>query len=603
MAKIIKKQIEKSIPVFVIISLIMSSTAMGLFFNINFDIYKLIKTKSAVIDIPDALAVDIASTTVEVRNAPPNITIAPAEVPASTSTSPVNIGATLSIQVTAIDGENNQYYLLICSSDSIVPDVSGGENHRCGDTTFGSSTASNSGSQATTTFVVADTFPSSEMDDWYAFVCDTHPTQADCSVTGHQGAEPNSGDDSSPFYINHAPELTGVTTTANNKNPGNDLDPFVVTASSTDSDVMGGIDELQLFVCSTNDWTVGGGCTNSQLCYGTSTAPDVSCSFATGTPAVDGSFPYYAFIRDWHNMAASSGNGTSNNYIINNVAPTIGSVILHDSEDIIVNMKGMDEVAATTTSTSVSDNNGCLDIEVGGFATSSIYWSSVANQQFCDADDDNCYKIGVTDCDIVANSCTGSSDADLTYICSTTIAYHAIPTDDATGTPYEATNWLGSLTVTDNNGLNVTATTSVGVDLITLVALEVSETLIPYNSVKASQNTGDYNATTTIINYGNSPLDTGVDVYDMDKDDMLGDIIEAENQQFATSTFIYGSGSWSVEEASSTFQVDILTPKPTTIQNDVSDQVYWGIAIPTGKPSGNYIGQNIFTAILDDDNW
>lgn len=598
MAKKFKQQIERSIPLFVIICLIISSTSMGLFFNVNFDIYKLIKTKSAVIDIPDAMAVDIASTTVEVQNAPPVITIQPAEVPASTSTSPVNVGANLSIQVTASDGEGNSYYLLICSSDSVIPDLSTGDSHRCGATTFGSSTLTASGAQATTTFAVTD--PGAEYDDWYAFVCDNHATQADCSLSS-QGAAPNSGDSSSPFYVNHAPVLDLVLTTSNNKNPGNAGDPFVVLASSTDSDVMGGVDELQLFVCSTDSWTVGGGCTNMQLCYGTSTAPDVSCSFSTSTPAADGSYPYYAFVRDWHSMAAT-GNSKTNNYIVNNVAPVIGSVVLHDSNDIIVNMKGMDEVVATTTSTSVSDNNGCQDISSGGHATSSIYWSSVANAQFCAVDDNNCYQIGSADCVIAAGSCTGPSDADLTYVCSTTIAYHAIPTDDATGTPYELTNWLGSLTVVDNNNLGVTATTTVGVDLITLVALEVTEITIPYNSVKASQNTGDYNATTTIVNYGNSPLDSGVDVYDMDKDDMLGDLIEAENQQFSTSTFIYGSGSWSVEEASSTLQVDIAAARPTS-QSNVSDQIYWGIGIPAGKPSGTYTGQNVFTAILDGDNW
>lgn len=598
MAKIFKKQIERSIPLFVIICLIMSSTAMGLFFNVNFDIYKLIKTKSSVIDVPEAFAVDTASTTVEVQNAPPVITILPAEVPASTSTSPVNVGENLSIQVTATDGEGNQYYLLICSTNSVIPDMTNGDNHRCGATTFGSSTIANSGSQATTTFAVAD--PGAEYDDWYAFVCDNHATQADCSLSS-QGSSPNSGDDSSPFYINHAPTITVVTTTSNNKNPGNSGDPFVIEASATDGDVMGGIDELSIYVCSTDSWTIGGGCAGSQLCTGTSTAPDVSCTFATSTPAADGSYAYYAFVKDWHNMAAI-GNSKTANYIVNNVAPVIGSVILHDSNDIVLNMKGMNEVAATTTSTSVSDNNGCLDIVSGGYATSSIYWSSVANAQFCTADDNNCYQIGAADCVITSGSCTGASDADLTYTCSTTIAYHAIPTDDADGTPYELTNWLGSLTVTDNNNLRTTATTTVGVDVITLTALEVSETTIPYNSVKASQNTGAYNATTTIINYGNSPLDSGVDVNDMDKDDMLGDFIEAENQQFSTSTFIYGSGTWSVEEASTTLQVDILTVKPTS-QTNVYDEIYWGIGIPAGKPSGSYTGQNVFTAILDSDNW
>lgn len=584
---------------FVIISLIISSTAMGLFFNLNFDVYKLIKTKSALIEVPEALA-DVASTTVEVKNSPPVISVPPAESPSSTSTTPVNVGDNISIQVTATDGEGNQYYLLICSTNSVIPDSSGGESHHCGDITFGSSTIANSGAQATTTFAVADPTPSAESDEWYAFVCDNHATQADCS-SASQGLEAGSGDSSSPFYINHAPVFSAANTTADDKNPGNALDPFEVTATVTDGDIAGGNDILTIYVCGSEGWSISSGCAGMQLCTGTSTSPNVSCTFATSTPAADGAFPYHAYVKDWHDFAAV-GNYKTNDYNVNNVAPVIGSVILHDSEDIILNMKGMDEVEATTTSTSISDNNGCLDIVNGGYATSTIYWSGLADEHNCAADPNNCYVIEQANCAVEAGSCTGASDADLTYICSTTIAYHALPTDNATGSPYTATNWLAGISVFDDDGLYGTATSSAGVEMITLVALEVSEATIPYNSVKSGQDTGDYNATTTIINFGNSPLDTGVDVNDMAKDDLTPNYIEAENQEFDLNNFTYGSGTWSVEQASSTFLVNTITIRPTSDTN-VSDEIYWGIAIPNGKPSGTYTGQNIFTAILDDDNW
>jgi hypothetical protein len=256
---------------------------------------------------------------------------------------------------------------------------------------------------------------------------------------------------------------------------------------------------------------------------------------------------------------------------------------------------------ATTSSTSVSDNNGCLDIVNGGYATSTIYWSGVAGEQNCAADDNTCYMIAEAFCTITADSCTGSSDANLSYVCSTTLAFHALPTDDATNSPYVATNWLAGITVFDDDDAYGTATSVAGVDIITLTALEVSELAIPYNQIMSGQNTGAYNATTTILNYGNSPLNTGVDVNDMDKDILVG-TIEAENQQFATSTFAYGSGTWSVEEASSTLTVDTEIVKPTS-DTDFSDQIFWGIAIPSGRPSGTYTGMNIFTAILDEDNW
>ncbi|MCK5320128.1 hypothetical protein KAJ61_01930, partial [Candidatus Parcubacteria bacterium] len=181
MPKKIKRQIKKSMPFFIIISLIISSTAMGLFFNIDYNVYNFFNdTESPVVSLPEAQA-DTASTTVEVQNAPPSMVGHPEEVPASTSVSPINIGNTLTITVDATDGENNSYYLIICSSDSIVASTTDHTSHACTDTTFGSSTLTESGVVATTTFTVADPAPSAETDEWYAFVCDNHTTQADCS--------------------------------------------------------------------------------------------------------------------------------------------------------------------------------------------------------------------------------------------------------------------------------------------------------------------------------------------------------------------------------------------------------------------------------------
>ena len=566
---------------------------MGLFFNIDYNIYNFFNdTESSIVSLPEAQA-DTASTTVEVQNAPPTITVDPAEVPASTSTSPINIGDTLTITVTATDGESNSYYLIICSSDSIIASTTDHTSHTCTDTTFGSSTLTATGDVATTTFTVADPVPSAETDAWYAFVCDSHTTQSDCSNSS-QGSSPGSGDDSSPFYINHAPVLTSVSTTDDNKDPGNADGNFVVTATTTDTDVAGGLDELTLYICDSPGWSVATECDGSILCQGTSTSPNISCDFASGTPvAADGDYEYYAYVKDQHSFAATSS--ATSTYSINNVAPVVSNVIINGSKDIILNMKGMDEYLATTSSVSISDNNGCSDIVS---ATSTIYWSDVTDEYNCAGNDNNCYPIASTHCEIVSGSCASSSDASLAYICSTTLAYHAIPTDDATSSPYETSNWLAGITAFDDDGAYGTATSVSGVEVTTLIALHVSEDAIPYLTIKSGENTGTYNATTTIINYGNCPLDSGVDV-----DNMTGpDTIEAENQQFATSTFTYGSGTWSVEQASSTLQVDIVAAKPTS-QTDVSDEIYWGISIPSGKPSGNYAGINTFTAILDIDSW
>ena len=573
---------------------------MGLFFNIDYNVYNFFNdTESPVVSLPEAQA-DTASTTVEVQNAPPSMVGHPEEVPASTSVSPINIGNTLTITVDATDGENNSYYLIICSSDSIVASTTDHTSHACTDTTFGSSTLTESGVVATTTFTVADPAPSAETDEWYAFVCDNHTTQADCSNSS-QGASPGSGDNSSPFYINHAPALASVSTTDDNKDPGGG--DFVVTAVATDGDVAGGVDVLRLYVCDSEGWN-GSACIGGQLCYGTSTAPDVFCEFATGTPAVDGDYEYYAYVEDDNDFAAT-GNYATSTYTVNNVAPTVSAVVINGGIDIVLSMKNMDEYSATTSSVTISDNNGCTDIQNGGYATSTIYWSSAVDEHNCAQDDDDCYPIESTSCAILAGSCENSSDADLTYTCSTTIAYHAIPTDESEGNTSSSTNWLAGITVFDDDGAYGTATTAAisGIDVITLEALHIAEDNIPYLTIKSGQNTGDYNATTTIANYGNCPIDAGIDVDDMDKDDASPNAVEAENQQFDTSTFAYGSGAWSVEQASSTLQVDTDIVRPVTGALNISDQIYWGIYIPVGKPSGTYTGLNTFTAILDSDNW
>ena len=594
MPKAIKRQIKKSIPFFVIISLIISSTAMGLFFNIDYNIYNFFNdSESPIVSLPEVGAVDTADTTVEVRNAPPTITVSPAEVPASTSTSPINIGNELTITVTATDGEGNRYYLFICETDEIIASSTDHTSHACAaGQFFGSSASTTAGQVATTTFTVVDPDPSAETDEWYAFVCDAHATQADCSVSS-QGAAPGNGDDSSPFYINHAPVLASVSTIDDNKDPGG---TFTIRALVTDGDVAGGLNELDLYICGSEGWD-GTNCTGSELCVSTSTSPNIDCSFTTSTPAIDDDYEYFAYVKDQYDFAAT-GNYASSTYTVNNVAPGASNVVINGGEDIVLNMKGMDEYLATTSSVSISDYNGCEDIVS---ATSTIYFSNVSGEHGCSQDDNDCYPIASAYCTILPGSCTGNSDVNLTFICSTTLAYHAIPTDSATNSPYAAYGWIAGITVFDDDGAYGTATTasSSAIEVMTLMALDVSEPTIAYGTIKGGQNSGDYNATTTIINYGNCPLDSGVDVDDMDKG---ADMIEAENQQFATSTFTYGSGTWSVEEASSTLQVDIVAAKPTS-GADVSDEVYWGIAIPSGKPSGTYTGLNTFTAILDNDNW
>lgn len=122
----IKRQIKRSMPIFVIVSLLTSTFAIGLVFNFEIDLFKSGQNFDPSISMMEAQAQlnDYASTTVEVRNAPPAFFAGPTENPTSTSTTPINDGDDIGFTVTGQDSEGNQYYLAICSTNSITASTS-----------------------------------------------------------------------------------------------------------------------------------------------------------------------------------------------------------------------------------------------------------------------------------------------------------------------------------------------------------------------------------------------------------------------------------------------------------------------------------------------
>ena len=96
-------------------------------------------------------------------------------------------------------------------------------------------------------------------------------------------------------------------------------------------------------------------------------------------------------------------------------------------------------------------------------------------------------------------------------------------------------------------------------------------------------------------------MDTNLVLDDMVKTDLL-DYIEAINQEFGTTTFAYGAGTYSIASTSDQdVFVDII--KPTTGNLDIMDEIYWGIGIPGGTTSGNYEGRNYFAVVVDPTQW
>jgi hypothetical protein len=589
MSKFLQKEIKRSVPVIVIFCLI-NVLVLGFSFNLNLNFVKSVP-KGFINMAPDAEAAT-ATTSVIVKNSPPHFTSGPAENPTSSSTSPINVGGSIGFRATAVDDEGDNYWLIVCSGNKATSSLTLGVPPSCvASTQFCISSEQGTGVQASCTYNNI-TDPGSETQTWYAFVCDDHDGDQRCSALG-QGA----GDSGSPFYVNHAPHINNLYTSSDFKNPGVAV---TITASTTDYDHASGNYNVQsLFVCSTNSWTVGGGCGGTELCHGSSTVPStasssVSCTYTIPIPKMHTAYSYYGFVKDQYKMPATTGQGATSNYNVNNVAPVVSNVTLNAGNNISLNIKGAPQVMVNASSTSVTDDNGCTDLSS---ATSTIYLSSVAGGNDCAANNSNCYQIGTGFCNVT--NCAGASSVSATVTCSTTLAFFTMPTDASSIA--STSSWFSAIRAADALGLKGLGIFSGStVDVNSNAALNVVENAIPYGTVQAGTNTGSVNASTTVVNYGNTPIDAAVSGTDMLKNKVGPEKIRINNQQHSKNTFTFTAGNTS---STTPDTVTIGIPRPINL-TDVTSKIYWGINVPAGTPSATFYGMNTFTVVLNkNDNW
>ncbi|MEA1962997.1 MAG: hypothetical protein U9M94_02030, partial [Patescibacteria group bacterium] len=503
----------------------------------------------------------------------------------SASTSPKHYGSPIVFDATANDDESDDYYLAICMTDSVTagndapPVCNGGE--------WCVSELASSTDVATCSYTAAT---STESLEWYGFVCDKHSGFAvgKCSPSSQ-------GDDTaannSPFVINHPPTFTSISTTDDNKNPGG---IFTITAIASDSDVVGGADTLRLFVCY-NDNASSGGCTggaDDTVCSSASSSPNIECTYTDTAPSPASTTGYYAFVFDkhgadsGHNLAADN-NWLAGSYTINNVASQLGSLVLNNGSDIELIIK-----PSTTTvqivNTSVEDQNGCSTIQS---AVGRVYMSNVSGGYNCAANDNDCYHATIGDC---VKNCTDAATAEIT--CSVAMEYFAIPTDAAKNNPNESYNWLSYMQVYD--GEHYPFATSTGVEVNTTLAFDILEDVIDFGTgMFGGDNTGSNNSTTTIVNCGNSPINTTIQGTDLSSSE--GTIL-VTNIRWNRDHFIYMDEEQTL--TSSEHPVDLNAPRATS-SNGVEDNIWWGIGIPPGSDADVYTGKNTFNLRLDDNNW
>jgi len=530
---------------------------------------------------------DPVTTAVTVGNNAPSITDGPRENPTSSATTPTDVGSNTTWEATATDSNSDDYYLIVCSSDSVTP-VNGGAP-TCGATTWCTSTATTSGLQATCnrTALAGD----SVSNNWYAFVCDGHSSFADCSSPGSQG----SGDSGSPFVVNHQASFTGASNDAP-KNPGETVTWSTTASDSTDSD------NVKLLVCKTTGVSNGAcdGGAGDTWCSSSLVASNPSCQYSIPSVIPDGSYNAYTYIVDEHNLEATGVyQGTNISFVINNVAPVVSAVTINGGVAIDLTESTTKAVTLTTT---VTDNNSCYGGEIDtvyGYA----YRSSVAYAG-CDSagEADNNYCYPEITCTVVGGTCTDNADASANYTCTANIYYYADPTD--TATQYDTDNWLDTIKAIDDDASSHNLEVSTGVEMNSLTAFDITSG-INFGNLGIGAKNDPLDKTTTTTPTGNVGLDqelSGAANMCVDYPTCSGGTpIAVTYQHYALASLTaYASG---VALSTTPTETELNVPKPIT-QTPTTKDTWWGILIPSGTNPGEYNGANTVTAVKGEiANW
>lgn len=253
-----------------------------------------------------------------------------------------------------------------------------------------------------------------------------------------------------------------------------------------------------------------------------------------------------------------------------NSAPTVSAITLNAANPITL-------VASTTQNVSVgftvTDTNGCSDVFTGGGVTTTIFRSGVGPN--CAANNLNCYITSAQ-----SNNCSAGNSAVATA--TIPIYYFAQPTDASS--TFSLENWQASILARDTAGATSSAT-STGMELNTLVAINLATTSINYGTVGAGSDTGSTNKTVGLYNVGNASSTIQISGTAL----LFGaNLIATSSQKYATTTFTYSSGGTSLSGILSTIAGFILgAPTSTTA---ALKNTYWGISAPPGNPIGTYSG-------------
>lgn len=223
----------------------------------------------------------------------------------------------------------------------------------------------------------------------------------------------------------------------------------------------------------------------------------------------------------------------------------------------------------------VTDTNGFSDIaHVGAF----FFRTSVGTSSPMD-ENNKYYLQGDSSC--VPSGGSGNSE---TYTCAFPVAYYADATD--AGSPNSGDNWTCEMWPADTVATGTPATD--GIEMNSLIALDVDPSL-DYGSLNPGSNTGQGDIKISIDNTGNRDIDPEISGANMTSG---GNTIVVGQQKYADFNFDYGTQGTALSTTPTA--IDITLPQRTTATT--TDDVWFGIGVPTGTVQGTYTGTNTVTA-------
>jgi len=575
------KVVKKSIPWFLIMSLILST---ALIFNLR----------------SSKVEADSADTSVTVGNTLPtfNSGYEPHEDPASDGTTPTDVGSDVTFKGTATDANDDDWKLLICAT-------AGTTGVTCTGTVICNTAvavSSNTEASCAYTALVGD----NQSNDWYGYACD---------AVGCFGESHKVDSSGPPFKVNHSPAFT-VYADDGPKGPATTI-TWTTTASDPDSDTTP--DTISLYVCKAADFT-GSACGGSGTwCSDTGKASDPTCF--TTTPRPDGDYAAYGYVVDSHGfVSVDTAQGTDSSPTVTNSTPSITNTSIYlldvDGSGNLTLTGEQTETANFTVTFIVNDANSCQNISSGDEISSAFINVRMSEkaQGACDItgeyDANDCYPDDYASWNPVCaasstvDACNDNTDTSVGWACTFPLQYHADPT--VASTPKAAFNWVAAAQAEDDDAANTSLIdSSTGSnEMDKFMAYDLNTATIAYGTV--APDADSLEKTTTVEATGNVGLDENLFGSQLCNDyptcGDADDIAIAQQNYNLTQGQGWG-GTGHVDLSGTPTETELDCSKTTITGTPATANTYWYLHVPLGQAVDVYTGSNTIEGKVDNENY